>query len=108
MIDSDSKTYNGLDTKRKAPDSDVNMEDEQDETAKRVKTNASTERNDIPSSEPSAQDHDLLGAQAAAAFIPFLSPQDLLPPKLPSKEDLEGVLLSLRKKALVEEYFGGQ
>lgn len=52
------------------------------------------------------EDVVLRSAQAAAAFIPSLSPQDLLPPKLPTKEELEGVLLDLRKKALVEEYFG--
>ena len=46
------------------------------------------------------------GAQAAAALIPFLSAKDLLPPKLPSKDEMEKVLLDLRKKALVEEYFG--
>lgn len=96
------------DTKRKAPDSDVDMEDQQSDTTKRVKGDASTERNGVPGDNEPVQDHDLLGAQAAAAFIPFLSPQDLLPPKLPSKEELEGVLLGLRKKALVEEYFGGQ
>ncbi|THH09002.1 hypothetical protein EW145_g2320 [Phellinidium pouzarii] len=45
-------------------------------------------------------------ARAAAAFIPFLSPVDLLPPKLPTKDEMEGVLLGLRKKALVNEYFG--
>jgi len=53
-----------------------------------------------------SEDLVLQSAQAAAAFIPSLSPQDLLPPKLPTKEELEGVLLDLRKKALVEEYFG--
>lgn len=109
LIDSASSTpSNGLDAKRKAPDHDVDMEDQQDETAKRVKADASTERNGSANSETPAQDHQLLGAQAAAAFIPFLSTQDLLPPKLPSKEELESVLLGLRKKALVEEYFGEQ
>jgi len=45
-------------------------------------------------------------AQQAASFIPFLSPEDLIPPKLPSHEEMEGVLLALRKRALMEEYFG--
>lgn len=45
-------------------------------------------------------------ANATAAFIPFLSPDELLPPKMPSREDMETFLLGLRKKALVEEYFG--
>ena len=45
-------------------------------------------------------------ARAATAFIPFLAPEDLLPPKMPTREEMESVLLALRKKALVEEYFG--
>lgn len=45
-------------------------------------------------------------AQLAASFIPFLTPEHLLPPKLPSREEIESILLDLRKKALVEEYFG--
>ena len=45
-------------------------------------------------------------AQAAAAYIPFLTPDDLLPPKLPTKEEMESIILGLRKRALVEEYFG--
>lgn len=46
-------------------------------------------------------------ARAAAAFIPFLTPDDLTPPKLPSRSEMEEVLLALRKKALMSEYFGG-
>jgi len=46
-------------------------------------------------------------ARAAAAFISFLALENLLPPKLPTREEMEGVLLNLRKQALVEEYFGG-
>lgn len=45
-------------------------------------------------------------AQAAAAYIPFLTADNLLPPKLPTREEMEKVLLALRKQALVEEYFG--
>jgi pre-mRNA-splicing factor ISY1 len=48
----------------------------------------------------------LAHARAAAAYIPFLSVESLLPPKMPTKEEMEGVLLELRKRALVEEYFG--
>ncbi|THU84953.1 pre-mRNA-splicing factor ISY1 [Dendrothele bispora CBS 962.96] len=47
-------------------------------------------------------------AQAAAAYIPFLDTQDLLPPKIPNRTEMEQVLLDLRKKALVEEYFGNE
>ncbi|KAK7460429.1 NineTeen Complex (NTC) component [Stygiomarasmius scandens] len=45
-------------------------------------------------------------AQAAAAYISFLDTPDLLPPKMPTRAEMEGVLLDLKKKALVEEYFG--
>jgi len=47
-------------------------------------------------------------ARAAAAYIPFLTPEMLMPPKMPTTEELEQVLLDLRKKALVEEYFGNE
>ena len=45
-------------------------------------------------------------ARAAAAFIPFLSAEYLMPPKMPGKEQMEAFLLDLQKRALVEEYFG--
>jgi pre-mRNA-splicing factor ISY1 len=45
-------------------------------------------------------------AAAAASLVPFLSAADLLPPTLPTRAEMDGVLLALRKKALVEEYFG--
>lgn len=59
-----------------------------------------------PGAEPSTADASRLHAQAAAAYIPFLDVEHLLPPKLPTHSEMEGVLLALRKKALVEEYFG--
>lgn len=58
------------------------------------------------SSDAQALAQARLHAEAAAAYIPFLTADNLLPPKLPSREEMEGVLLDLRKKALVEEYFG--
>jgi len=54
------------------------------------------------------EDPQMIHARAAAAFIPFLSPENLLAPTLPTREEMESVLLDLRKKALVEEYFGGE
>ncbi|KZP10619.1 hypothetical protein FIBSPDRAFT_962928 [Athelia psychrophila] len=51
-------------------------------------------------------DPQAIHARAAAACIPFLTPADLLPPVLPTHKETEGVLLGLRKRALVEEYFG--
>jgi len=58
------------------------------------------------SSAESGEDVTRAHAQAAASYIPFLATENLLPPKLPSREDMEQVLLALRKQALVEEYFG--
>ena len=50
----------------------------------------------------------LAHAKRTAAFIPVLSPEMLVPPKLPTREEMEAFLLELRKKALVEEYFGNE
>lgn len=36
--------------------------------------------------------------------IPFLTPEHLQPPKMPTREELDRVLLDLRKQALMEEY----
>lgn len=77
-----------------------------EEASKRPKKDA------IPPSQPTAG-ADVNGdspaaahARAAAAYIPFLTPEMLMPPKMPTTEEMEKVLLDLRKKALVEEYFG--
>jgi len=78
-----------LDGKRKAPDDDGPTAPESNsEFAKRPKQ-------DVP---PLSTAH----ARAVAAHIPFLSVESLLPRKMPTKEDMEGVLLELRKRALVE------
>lgn len=92
------------DGKRKAPDGDGAPAPESDsELVKRSKPDAL-----VPT--PSAVQADtattLAHARAAATYIPFLSVESLLPPKMPTKEEMEGVLLELRKRALVEEYFG--
>ena len=73
------------------------------EDSKRVKiiSNLSVEH-PTASNEDTARIH----AQAAAAYIPFLDVEHLLPPKLPTHDEMEGVLLALRKKALLEEYLG--
>jgi len=86
-------------------DGDVGMSDSTNETSKRPKKQA------LPKSSPATGDSvdtpQHKHARAAAAFISFLAPENLLPPKLPTREEMEGVLLNLRKQALVEEYFGG-
>ena len=64
---------------------------------------------DKASSVPPAvleKDTTLVHAQTVARYISFLKPEHLLPPRLPSREEMEALLLDLRKKALVEEYFG--
>jgi pre-mRNA-splicing factor ISY1 len=93
------------DGKRKASDEDSTPAPQSDsEVVKRSKPDASVP---TPSAvQPDAAATALSHARAAAAYIPFLSVESLLPPKMPTKEEMEGVLLELRKRMLVEEYFG--
>lgn len=39
-------------------------------------------------------------------LLSVLQPSDVTQPTLPTKSELEGVLLDLRKRALLEEYVG--
>jgi len=39
-------------------------------------------------------------------LIPFLTPEHIAMPKLPTKEEMDNVLLGLRKQALLQEYIG--
>ncbi|KAI5119465.1 hypothetical protein M0805_007199 [Coniferiporia weirii] len=98
------------DAKRKVSDDDHEMSEATEggaELVKRTKTDGALQvRGAKGDGVEDDGDTALQSARAAAAFIPFLSASDLLPPKLPTKEEMEGVLLGLRKKALVEEYFG--
>lgn len=102
---SDNPLPTASDGKRKAPDDDSGPATKSDgEVAKRSKPEA-------PVLAPSVAQADaattaLAHAHAAAAYIPFLSVESLLPPKMPTREEMEGVLLELRKRMLVEEYFG--
>jgi len=45
-------------------------------------------------------------ARVVISHVTFLDPVSLVPPKLPTREEMETILLDLCKKALVEEYFG--
>lgn len=83
-------------TKRKAGDRDDDSDMPPSEDVKRVKGDS-----------PSEAEQTLIHVRAAASYIPFLTPEILLPPKLPTHDEMEAILLALRKKALVEEYFGG-
>ncbi|TBU63492.1 pre-mRNA-splicing factor ISY1 [Dichomitus squalens] len=94
--------------KRKAPDEDGDVEMPPDgslEVSKRAKTDAPPPTG---ASNPSSDEAMLAHAKRTAAYIPILSPEILLPPKLPTREEMETYLLELRKKALVEEYFGDE
>ena len=75
------------------------------EVAKRAKTDGAPPP---PTSGASTEEAMLAHAQRTAAYIPILSPEILMPPKLPTREEMEAYLLELRKKALVEEYFGNE
>jgi len=93
-------------SKRKATseDGEVGM-DTSAEDSKKVKTTSNPTASTTVAA-PADSDASRLHAQAAASYIPFLDVEHLLPPKLPTHDEMEGVLLALRKKALVEEYFG--
>ena len=56
--------------------------------------------------KPAANAQAYAHAQAAASHISFLRPEDLLSPTMLTREEMDEVILALRKKALVEEYFG--
>ncbi|KAF8834497.1 Isy1-like splicing factor [Paxillus ammoniavirescens] len=94
-------------SKRKAAsDTDTDMThaegDPPPDNAKRFRTDSAP-----PDASPDPAQHSMqANAQMAASYIPFLSPEDLLPPTLPTREEMEGVLLRLRKEALMNEYFG--
>lgn len=106
---------NGIDgaphpeSKRKAPDgeadTDVSMEDPTPSKRPHVDGKANGNANGATAAPTDAA---LLHARTTAAYIPFLSTDDLLPPKMPTTQEMEQFLLELRKKALVEEYFGDQ
>lgn len=107
-LDGQSPSSDHPDSKRKAPaeDTDVDAGDA-DLVPPPKRPHVDGKANGSANgTAPSAADTALLHASTTAAYIPFLSPDDLLPPKMPSVQEMEQFLLSLRKKALVEEYFG--
>lgn len=108
LLVSTDTTNPSLDAKRKATDEDKSSDKTEIEPSKRSKADATPTAVSVNGASNGKEDADsiLRAATAVAAFIPFLSPEDLLPPKMPSREEVENVLLKLRKKALVEEYFG--
>ncbi|OCH90474.1 pre-mRNA-splicing factor ISY1 [Obba rivulosa] len=100
------------DTKRKAPDGDVDMADgalvSSTDTSKRPRTDTPAQNDAVTPGSTSPEEVMQAQARAAAAFIPFLAPENLLPPKMPTRDEMEEFILELQKKALVEEYFGNE
>ncbi|KAH9854541.1 Isy1-domain-containing protein [Lenzites betulinus] len=101
-------------TKRKAPDGDTDGDVEVNadatapsEAAKRPRKSSKPVTAAAGTDANAPSDAEMLAhAQRTAAYIPVLSAEILMPPKLPTREEMEKFLLELRKKALVEEYFG--
>ncbi|KAI0634314.1 Isy1-like splicing factor [Trametes polyzona] len=106
------------DAKRKAPDGDTDGDVDMSapstapaEVSKRPRkdgADASSTATSAPGADMSSDAAMLAHATRTAAYIPVLSPEILMPPKLPTREEMEQFLLELRKKALVEEYFGDE
>jgi pre-mRNA-splicing factor ISY1 len=103
--------------KRKSPpDEDIQMADGGDPSSTAAETSKRPKKSGVPqSSTQPATSVDVNGdspaavhARAAAAYISFLTAEMLMPPKMPTTEEMEKLLLDLRKKALVDEYFGDQ
>ncbi|KZT26105.1 Isy1-like splicing factor [Neolentinus lepideus HHB14362 ss-1] len=86
-------------TKRKDPE--AGEEDVEIADGKRSKTDQTT----VDKPDPASPD-DKARLQTAVSYIPFLSPEHLLPPKLPGRAEMEAILLDVRKRAVLEEYFG--
>ncbi|KAG6896156.1 hypothetical protein C0992_009948 [Termitomyces sp. T32_za158] len=96
----------GSPTKRQTDDgveggSDIDMAPPDDDPKRLKKFEESK-----PVGTPAVMDAVQAHAAAAASYIPFLVTENLLPPKMPTRQEMETVLLGLRKKALMEEYFG--
>jgi len=92
------------------PDEDTEMTEgsTSEEASKRPKKDGPTPSQSTTSVDVNGDSPAAVHARAAAAYIPFLTPEMLMPPKMPTTEEMEKVLLDLRKKALVEEYFGNE
>lgn len=98
-----SQATNKQHSKRKAGDD--NGEEESTPENNDVKRSKSDSNG---ASSDSAPNEAYVHAQTAASYISFLSAESLLPPKMPTRVEMEGVILGLRKQALVEEYFGDE
>ncbi|KAK7008198.1 pre-mRNA-splicing factor ISY1 [Favolaschia claudopus] len=70
----------------------------------------SARREPLSTHTPSSikEGNSLSDLQIAASYIPFLTAEMLLSPKLPTRTEWEAALLALRKKVLIAEYFGDE
>lgn len=98
------------------PEEDVQMADGGDASSTSAETSKRPKKDNVPQppTQPSTgvdvneDSPAAVHARAAAAYIPFLTAEMLMPPKMPTTEEMENLLLDLRKKALVDEYFGDE
>jgi pre-mRNA-splicing factor ISY1 len=61
---------------------------------------------DEASEDTEMTDGDAPPAPKLPLSLSVLESSDLAPPKLPTKAEMENILLELRKRALLEEYIG--
>ena len=107
-----ASTDDATQPKRKhPPDEDTEMtttSSTPEETQKRPKKDGAPPPQPTAGTDANEDSPAAAHARAAAAYIPFLTPEMLMPPKMPTTGEMEKVLLDLRKKALVDEYFGNE
>lgn len=99
----EANTSSSLNAKRKSSEDDEAEVPVDGDEAKRTKVDSTVVAAPSLALE---KDSVLAHARATAAYIPFLTPEHVVPPKLPTRQEMESILLELRKKALVDEYFG--
>ncbi|KAJ6520128.1 Isy1-like splicing factor [Mycena sanguinolenta] len=63
---------------------------------------------DVTMKEPDSNTDADANARTLASYISFLTPEMLMPPKLPTPADMEAILLKLQKQMLQRQYFGDE
>ncbi len=84
-------------SKRKAPDADADADVE-------MSDGDAEKRKKVDGQEQVALTNDPAMAARISSFFGVLSPESIQPPKQPTKQEMEQILLDVRKKALLEEY----
>ena len=62
----------------------------------------------VPMDVDSEADPQRAAANMLVSYAPFFSPEELMQPKLATRSEMESVLLDLRKRAGLDEYFGDE